>query len=86
MKKQLTKKEFLKALNEGKRGYSQKPRSPKKTWYWWTDVKEKWFMNVFIETRKNSKDNIKPNLIISKEVNDWLNSDESNGLKFYINE
>jgi len=52
-KKPITKEEFLSALDKGKKGYLQKPKSWQKIWYWWED-EDHWFMNVYKEEKKGS--------------------------------
>ena len=50
----LTKEKFLIALDKGKKGYAQKPKSWQKIWYWWEDHSDAWFMNVYKEEKKGS--------------------------------
>jgi hypothetical protein len=86
MKKPLTKEQFLDALNKGKKGYAQKPKSWQKIWYWWEDPKDPWFMNIYKSEKRGEFNPGKGNWVIAKDLDNWLDSDERSGYKFYIDE
>lgn len=86
MKTALTKEQFLDALNKGKKGYAQKPKSWQKIWYWWENPNDPWFMNVYKSKRNSGLPLGKSNWIIAKDLDHWLDVDERSGYKFYIDE
>jgi len=82
----VSKEEFLIGLAKGKKGYLQKPKSWQKIWYWWEDISDMWFMNVYKEEKRGSSGPGKGSWIIAKDLDHWLDMDERSGYKFYIHE
>jgi hypothetical protein len=85
--KEITKKEFFKALSEWKRGYMKKNRSWQKIWLWWemdkANPNEQWFMNVAKSTKTGME---KPSWVIAKDIENWINALEKQGYKYHIDE
>ena len=86
----VSKEDFLKALNEGKKCYLRKPRSWQKVWYWWEidkkDPTERWFMNVYRADKKGKENFDHSSWITAKDLDTWLNHAEREGYKYYIHE
>ena len=82
----LTKEKFLIALDKGKKGYAQKPKSWQKIWYWWEDNSDTWFMNVYKEEKKGSLLFKNSSWITKEDLHSRLTVDEKSGYKFYIDE
>jgi len=86
----VSKKNFLKALDEGKKCYLRKPRSWQKVWYWWEinkkDPTERWFMNICLSNKRGKETFDKSSWITAKELDTWLNHAEREGYKYYIHE
>jgi len=85
--KEITLKEFLKALSKWKRGYMKKPRSWQKIWFWWEpnklDPKEQWFMNIARSTRDGMEDSVWVN---ANNIEHRLSCLEREGYKYHIDE
>ena len=86
----VSKEDFLKALDKGKKCYLRKPRSWQKVWYWWEidkkDPTERWFMNIYRSDKKGKENFEQSSWIIAKDLDTWLNHAEREGYKYYIHE
>jgi hypothetical protein len=86
----ISKEEFLKALDEGKKCYLKKPRSWQRVWYWWEidkkDPDERWFMNIYRSEKKGDNDFSNSSWITAKDLDMWLSHAEREGYKYYTNE
>jgi len=82
---QTTRAEFKRALDAGEVCYMQKPKSWKKTYYKWKNLKEKWFVEMTEDVRIGKKvTQEKLGLKIATQMDTHYTYYENQGYSFYV--
>ena len=86
--KDITLKEFLKALADGKDCYMKKPKSWQRLHFWYEDLNDKWFINKAYDFRvKGEGTAIEDSTWITERyLVEHLEYYERQGYKYHINE
>lgn len=86
--KEVTHKEFLKAMASGKDCYMKKPRSWQRLHFWYEDLKDKWFVNKAYDFRVKGEGTAieESSWITERYLAEHLEYHERQGYKYYIDE
>tara|TARA_R100001460_G_scaffold29040_7_gene57894 strand:+ start:3321 stop:3584 length:264 start_codon:yes stop_codon:yes gene_type:complete len=87
MSKEISKKDFIAEIKDGKKPFLRKPRSWQKCYFWMESKRDPWFVNkAFTKRVKGNISTQKSTWITTKEISEHFDYYVSLGYKAYSHE